>query len=77
MRHLKEVNEQAGSFGGLKAGLSVAGMGSWAPGLRALRKGVGRWLAPSSPAPTPSEQSRRGFHKQGLAFTVDVLGEAT
>lgn len=83
VRHLKEYFEgKPDPFGGLmKAGLSVAGMGKL--GARAtagtLRKGVEQ-VARSFIAGTNTEEVSKvveGFHKQGLAFTVDVLGEAT
>lgn len=83
VRHLKEYFEgKPDPFGGLmKAGLGVAGMGRI--GARAaaatLRRGVEQ-VARSFIAGTNTEEVRKvveGFHKQGLAFTVDVLGEAT
>src|SRR5690625_988440 len=83
VRHLKEYFEgKPDPFGGLmKAGLSVAGMGRL--GARAaagtLRRGVEQ-VARSFIAGSNTDEVRKvveGFHRQGLAFTVDVLGEAT
>ncbi|MFS8542577.1 MAG: proline dehydrogenase family protein, partial [Limnochordales bacterium] len=83
VRHLREYFEgRPDPFGGLmKMGLGVAGMGRL--GARAaagtLRKGVEQ-VARSFIAGTNAQEVLKvveAFHRQGLGFTVDVLGEAT
>ena len=83
VRHLKEYFEgKPDPFGGLmKAGMTVAGMGKL--GARAaaatLKKGVEQVARTFIAGTTADEVAKvvENFHRQGLAFTVDVLGEAT
>ncbi|HEY8416657.1 MAG TPA: proline dehydrogenase family protein, partial [Limnochordales bacterium] len=83
VRHLREYfQDKPDPFGGLmKMGLGVAGLGRL--GARAaagtLRMGVEQ-VARSFIAGTNAAEVLKvveAFHRQGLAFTVDVLGEAT
>lgn len=83
VRHLKEYFEgKPDPFGGLmRVGLGVAGMGRL--GARAasgtLRRGVEQMARSFIAGETAAEVGKvvAGFHREGLAFTVDVLGEAT
>lgn len=83
VRHLKEYFEgKPDPFGGLmKAGMTVAGMGKLGAMAAAatLKKGVEQVARTFIAGATTDEVCKvvQGFHKQGLAFTVDVLGEAT
>lgn len=83
VRHLKEYFEgKPDPFGGLmKVGLGVAGIGRL--GARAaagtLRRGVQQMARSFIAGESANEVGKvvAGFHREGLAFTVDVLGEAT
>ena len=83
VRHLREYfQDKPDPFGGLmKVGLGVAGLGRI--GARAaastLRVGVEQVARSFIAGTTAAEVLKvvEAFHRQGLAFTVDVLGEAT